>query len=638
MQKDNQPSFPTTDGFQFFSRAPSEARLSEAMPSWIVPVLNRNTVRSRLKLLVRQFGISPAELRSMGFRDTQVLRLDGALIASSVAINILGLALPLAILQVYDRVIPQRSTETLEALLACLSVVVICDTTLRIARGYLTAWSAARFSLASISTAYDRTISESAHVFLSDSAATHQQRIQSVQRVCDFFGGRSRLILLDLPFIFVFVSIMGLVGGPLVFVLLAILAIFAVVTVQMGGRLKAALAARDQQDSKIYDFVSDCLAGVTTVKGMGMAPQMLRRFENLQSDAASIDFGTIDATIRAEAIVMALGNVTLVAMVSFGALLAVLGDMSIGTLSTCTLLSGRVIQPILAAASLWRDVQRIRLSLDRVSQLLSSETRFFGTAEKEAGPVAVDFRSVKATAHSVGDTSTIDLRIAAGEFVAFTGKDASWPSSILALVANNASPLSGIVHVAGVPTDEFRRRRPGAVVFVERLPIFFKGTILENLTLFGQGASVEQACGAAALIGIDCDINRLLLGYDTRLGDGIAETLPSGLLKRLSIARAIAMRPSVLLLDEPQAFLDDNSDKLLIAGLRKLTGHTTVLLATSRPSYLLLANRIFDCDLNGPRLRAPVAANRASSEDLKATKTVSERPHANAISKQEQVA
>lgn len=562
---------------------------------WVIRVSQYNQAVVSLKSFAKQFLVTRGEMAALGFGGAHFLRMDATLVASSIAINLLALALPLAILQVYDRIIPQKSTETLVALVGCLCVCVICEAILRSSRGYLTAWAAARFSATAIPNAFDRTITATAESFRSESAAFHQHRLQSVQRVCDFFGGRSRLLLLDLPFVALYASIMALIGGPIVLVLLVIMTAFAILTASMGRKLKDLLEARDQQDNKIHDFIAECLSGITTVKSMSMEPQMLRRFERLEGGTATTDFQTIRQTLGSQANVMALGNVTMASMVTFGALMTIYGGLSLGILSTCTLLSGRIIQPILSAVTLWRDVQRIRLGLKHVQHLHAPAVSTHDFSGTHAGPAAITYSAASCGPGTGGRLNALDLQISAGEFVAISGDDASGKLAILELACDERKLLSGAIQIEGMSVANFRRQRTGAIVLVDRHPAFFQGSILDNLTVFGRGATVELACGAAKLIGVDTEINRLLLGYDTKLGEGIGEKLPSGFLKRLSIARAIAMRPSLLLLDEPQAFLDNSSDKRLIAGLEKLRGRTTILMATSRPSYLSCADRIIYC-------------------------------------------
>ena len=118
-----------------------------------------------------------------------------------------------------------------------------------------------------------------------------------------------------------------------------------------------------------------------------------------------------------------------------------------------------------------------------------------------------------------------------------------------------------------------------------------RGSILDNLTMYAHGPAVESAIEAARLIGLDADVNRLPTGYDTRVADGLLEHLPSGLIPRVAIARAISRRPGLLVLDEANSALDMAADRALLAGLTALRGTTTIILITNRPSTAAIADR-----------------------------------------------
>lgn len=551
----------------------------------------------RWKRLGEEFGIGRAELDRLGLAQTHFLRLPLSVVAASIALNVLGMAVPLGILQVYDRIIPHASTETLTALVAALLGVVVAEALLRISRGYLTAWAAARFIQVSLVDAYERILYAPRQELARLSTARLLQMLMSVQRLGDFFGGRSRLLLLDMPFLVVFLAMIALIGGWLVFVAVAVLVMFAVATLRLGKSLKSLLEARDQQDSKIYDFISDSLGGITTLKGLAMEAVMLRRFERLQAGAAEIDYKSIEGALLAESTVTALGNVTTVAMVTFGAILAVHGHLTIGTLSACTLLSGRVIQPILGAASLWNEVQKMRLGLENVEQVFAMPAppdlrRRSEQAEAQHAP-GLDLDDVGLETEGRHVLHGITVRLAPGRTAMIEGRDGAGRSALLKIITGESQATSGSVTIDGMPADAFHTLRLGTTVFVPQSPAFFRGTILENLMLFGQGPSAEDAKRAVLMVGLDVEVDRLPQGFDTRLGEGISETLPLGFLKRLSIARALALKPRLLVLEEPQSFLDTEADRRVLACLHQLSGFVTVLFVSSRPSYAAVADEVW---------------------------------------------
>ena len=174
------------------------------------------------------------------------------------------------------------------------------------------------------------------------------------------------------------------------------------------------------------------------------------------------------------------------------------------------------------------------------------------------------------------------------------------------------APSAGEVCFAGVAIADYRAAHPGAVTFVSPQSELVTGTILENLTMFGHGGSLESALEACDLLGLRPEIDRLPRKLDTMVGDGDADGLSASLTHRIAIARAIALGPRVLLLEEPQSLLDIAADHALVAGLAALRGRMTIIMATSRPSYLDLADQAYALD--GEKvitLTSPSRARRA---------------------------
>jgi ATP-binding cassette subfamily C protein LapB len=146
------------------------------------------------------------------------------------------------------------------------------------------------------------------------------------------------------------------------------------------------------------------------------------------------------------------------------------------------------------------------------------------------------------------------------------------------------------------------------IAFLPQSPALFRGSILDNLTMFQDGERVDAALAAAKLIGLHDKVRRLPAGYGTEIGDGAAEQLPSGMRQMIVVARALAGRQRIILFDEANSAFDSQSDAHLKQVLAALKGKTTMVLVSHRPSVLALSDRVFD--IVGGKLveRAPEAA------------------------------
>jgi ATP-binding cassette, subfamily C, bacterial LapB len=153
------------------------------------------------------------------------------------------------------------------------------------------------------------------------------------------------------------------------------------------------------------------------------------------------------------------------------------------------------------------------------------------------------------------------------------------------------TPDQGTVLVDGVPAA-ISEQGGSSVAFVDHQNAIVRGSVLNNLTLF-RPDEIDAARAAARMIGLEADVNRLPRGYDTRLGEGATETLPGGFLQRVAVARAIASKPRLLVLDEVNGSFDYASDQALANGLRALKDKATIVLITNRPSFAAIADRKF---------------------------------------------
>ena len=541
-------------------------------------------------------AITPAAFGIADLKWSPMLRIPRSVLAASVAINLLGLALPLAILQVYDRIVPNKALETLAMLMLGLASVMVIEAVLRIARSFISGWGGAQFAHGSGIDALQRILYAPTKAKLHEPSNKLLERFNAISTIGDYFGGPSRLLLVDLPFVVLFLTVMALVGGIIVLVPLAVISVFGSVAYLRGLAMKQTLEARAEQETKNYDFIIECLSGIATVKSMSMEPAMLRRFERLQEDTAQINFRAIDAAGRAQILSAMLGTTSMVMMVSFGGILAAYGGLTIGKLACCTLLSGRMIQPLLRTIGIWNEFQAINVARNEMTALFDLPEPKIGdgyASDRLTGSIRID-NLCHNTAGAVDDPLlNVSLNVAPGEFVAFRSGVGNSGSALLEIISGEQIPESGSVTIDGYDIADNHDLIGAAVVFVAQQSALFRGTILENLTLFGHGPSVDDARWATRLIGLEKEINKLPDGYDTSVGEGVTETLSGGFQQLIAIARALARRPKVLLLDEPQAMLDSGADRMLLAGLASLRGEMTILVNSRRPSYAAVACRGF---------------------------------------------
>lgn len=518
------------------------------------------------------------------------LNLPLPVLLASVISSLLGLALPLAMLQVYDRVLPNEATETLALLIAGLVVVFLLDAAFRILRGYLLGWYAMRETCRTHLKAVDRLLGASHEAIEKRPAAMWTDSFDALRQLGVFDSGQTRLLALDIPLAGIFLVMIGLVGGPLVLVPIVLIALTIAFGVHRARRLERALTRSSVQDNRKHDFLVECFSGIRTVKGLAMEPMMMRRFERLHAGTARATHDTILVGNQLQATGILFANLMMVAVVSAGALLVMNGRLSIGGLACCALLAGRLTQPALRGVGLLTEVQNVRLARDRAARFWTlpphpkaSELGGY------SGAITIANCSVCHAGRERPVLKDVSLVIAAGDFVGITGEEGSGRTTFLRLIGGKDFPDSGrVVHS---PANE--REAGRGVAYVSDRSAIFRGSIMQNITMFRGGAAEEAARAAARLIGLEADVHRLPRGFETQIGHGAAHTLPPSLMQRILIARAIALRPAILLLDEASVLLDSDAETALMRGLLTMKGRVTIVLVSDRPSVLRLADRVF---------------------------------------------
>ncbi|KAA5599003.1 peptidase domain-containing ABC transporter [Blastochloris sulfoviridis] len=521
-------------------------------------------------------------------------RLPLSVYFATLVTSLLALVLPLTILQVYDRIIPNHAKETLFALFFGLCVALILDFSLKSARSALLSWLSTQFVLQVSDEAVARLLAAPAGTVERDPVATHINRYGAIGALGDYHAGPSRTVAIELPFVALGLGVMALVGGTMVLVPISLFLLFAALSIYRSRAFRDVIERRSVQDNKKYDFVTEVLSGILSVKAMAIEPQMQRRFERLQQAVANITAKSMLAGQAAQSSAVLFGNLSQVIVVMIGAVHVINDQMSIGALACCTMLSGQILQPLLRTISLWMDNQTVGHRRSEIRTLLSGPAGTLSGARRDApeGPIVCTDAAFVHSADGSPLFSGITLEIPAGTIVGVKGEDGSGRSTLLNLLRGEIAPSAGSVRISGIATTdpEFARVR-AQIAYVGPVPIIFRGTLLENLTLF-QPERAAAARSACRLVGVDRTINLLPDGFETQLGEGIVDDIPVSVAQQVAIVRALACEPSILVLDDANSALDRTAEAGLIKALHALRGGMTVLVATHRPSLLATADLI----------------------------------------------
>ena len=519
------------------------------------------------------------------------------MLTASVGINLLSLALPLVILQVYDRVLPNGSAPTLLVLTLGLALALVLDAALRACRSVVSARVGAGVEHALRSALVERLLGAPLADAERDPMGTHIDRLAAVGILRNRLSGQMAATLIDLPFAGLYLLLIAAIGGWLVAVPLAVVAVFALGSWGLSRTLGRAVAVRVEGDGRRHAFLLDLLGGLPSVKALAQDQPLLRRYERLQEDSA----GAVRAVAWQGALAQALGGLAgqanVAALMAVGATMVLDGTLSAGELAACTLLVGRALQPVQAALGLWTALRDGTLARARVEAGLALPAEAaegqIGTTAPFAG--AMDLCDI--TFHPEGRAAPLfdrlSLAVRPGEAVAIQGAVGSGKTALLLTLLGLIRPQAGAILADGAPLSEAsaRRLRRQAALLPQRGGLF-DGTLLDNLTGFRGGRDfADEAMYLAYLLGLDATVRRLPDGYATVVGGAAGGVLTVGIRQQVAIIRALVGEPRLILFDEANLPLDAANGRRLRDLLAGMKNHAALVLTGGDAEFLALADR-----------------------------------------------
>ena len=549
---------------------------------------------------------------------TACLEMSPTVAISSVLINILSLFMPLALMQVYDRLIPRRAIESLTVLIILIAVMVIVEAIFRIARNHIVSWSATTLAWRTHREVLKRIMAAPARLVETESASRSLDRIQALTTFAEWHGSPSRLVLADLPFVVLYIGLMVVVGWTLAAVPILLFCVLSIAVYRRSVAVRNINVSRATEDMKTRDFLIETLNGLPTIKAAAMENQMQRRFERLQEAVAEHSFASMKLAEESQAFTSLLSNLTQMLTVTVGAALVIDGQLSVGALACCVMLAGRAVQPLLRCVAVWGELQSVIVGLEKAEPVLNlPRAPDFKSPAQSSMPLEIRFDSVSFGHSRDGPALIREASFFAppGSILAISGRDGSGKSTLADLICGHLPDFSGEIRIGKFDPRHDTQALKQCIAIVRPGVSMMRGTVIDNITMFRKGEEIDLAVQAARLIGLDADICRLPLGYQTVMSEGLSTELPSGLVQRIAIARAIARRPGLIILDEANGALDMRSDQLLIDGLRRIRGFTTVLIITNRPSFAAIADQALRLE-GGVLELAPQAAKISPNEQV----------------------
>ncbi len=520
-------------------------------------------------------------------------------VGATFVINLLSLVLPLTLMQVYDRIVPNAAFSTLTLLVLGASVALMLEALLHYLRAVTAGWSATRYEHLEGCRAMERMLSARLSSFEEQGVGEHLENFNALSRLKDFYSGQAMRALIDLPFVIIFVAVVAYLAGWLALVTGGVLILFAITAAWLGRQLREVLLERVTNDNRRQNFIIEVLSGIATVKAMAMEAQMARRFERLQENCSKTNYRVAQASSHANGASTYFSYGMLFAVAATGSLLVIDGTLSVGGLAASTLLSGRAMQPLQRAMGAWTRFQDVRIARNRFRKLLNLEIDATARTDqpKLRGDEVLELQDVS-FAYRPDDRMilrNINLRLERGKAIAIRAEgNGNGRTTLIELMAGELVPTSGTIKLGNNDLSDLApATKSRALSYLPSKGTALKGTILENITMF-RPKRTQVALELSRRLGLDQIAARLPRGYETVVGDGVSDILSQGVLQRISLVRGLAPRPLFVLFDEANSAIDGTGDVELRKILEEIKAISGLVLISHRPSLLKLADETYE--------------------------------------------
>ena len=517
------------------------------------------------------------------------------ILVATLVINVLAVATSLFAMQVYDRVVPTFAYATLAALVSGMLLILLLDVALKLLRARV---------LEGVAKTVDRNTSQKLfehllHLRLDarpQSVGSLAAQVSGLESARGFFSSGMIFTLTDLPFALLFVALIGLIGGPLGWLYLGLLALALLLGGLAQWRLRALAKAELQRGSERHGLLVDSIQGAESIQASASAWRFATQWRELSATIA--DYATRGKLITSTSTTLAgaLGSLAYVLAIVVGVGQIEAGALTVGGLIACTILGGRIIAPASQAVQMLAQWQQVREALQMVDQLLVVETerapdQALLLPERLEQGLSLDALRFAYPNSPVLQVQLDSLVLKPGERVVLLGGIGSGKSTLLKLAAGLYRPGEGRVRLGSADLWQLDPQLVAERVgYLPQDVHLFKGSLRSNLAL--AGGSDARLLEISQQLGLDRLAADHPRGLERPIGEG-GQGLSGGQRQLVGLARVMLAQPKIWLLDEPTAALDGETEKQVMNALHNQLGADDILLiATHKPQLLALANRV----------------------------------------------
>lgn len=550
------------------------------------------------------------------------------LFVASLLTNVMGLASPLLVMVIYDRVIPSGSVHLIVALAFFMIAALMADFAFRMARArsnaHIGSETERKLSHALVRKIMALQISQIEKTDVERQLA----RFKQFESLRDAFTGQVLGSLLDLPFVLIFLAVLAWIAPPIFLLISALILIFVVVAIASFPKQQTLNSEASRDKAALQAHLFETTHHQKDIQRLGLAPNWGLRNERLAARAAKSGRKARQFQMIGQGLSQSLMAAAGVGAIAISTLSAIDGTMTFGALIAVMALVWKVLTPIVAlysgAPQFFGHLQS-RKQLERVLALPEERVRGAGQShqKKLKGQISISNVTFRYSTSGTIALSQINLDIKAEEFVCLAGGTNSGKSTLMSLIAGLYQTSVGAISLDGIDirqiaVDDLRQ----SITYANGSSEHFYGTIYQNFRLAAPDITEEEATQAILNMRLERELSAMENGIHTRLSEAFRASIPDSTLRALALARSFARDSSIYMFNNPTLGLDGRRQAALKDCLRALhENKKTVILATSDEALMPLANRfiflqqgqcvIDDCGSTGLRkVKAVLERNR----------------------------
>lgn len=504
---------------------------------------------------------------------------------ASLVIQLIAHATPLFTQAIIDKVVVHHTQSTLIVIAIGMAVFMLFSAALSWVRQYLVLHTGNRVDAVLGASVFERLFKLPPMYFQHRPTGVIAARMQGVETIREFIASAAVTLLLDLPFLLIFVAIMFYYSVTLTLLVLAILGVIVALSAIVAPLFQTRLQEQFQLGARNQAFLTEYIAGMETVKSLQLEPQLNSKYSGYLATYLAAGFATKQLANTYNASANLLEQLMSLLILAIGAY-TVMHDshFTIGMLVAFQMFSGRLSQPMMRLVGLWQQFQQASLSVARLGDLMNAPIEPYSLVPSRdgsrKGEVHIDALAFKYAEHLPLVYENLSLTIQPGQTIGIMGPSGCGKSTLAKLLQGFYQPSAGRIVIDGVDirylsANELRSH----FGVVPQETVLFSGTIYDNLHMASPDASFEQIVAASRMAEIHDAIEALPQGYQTEIGER-GSGLSGGQRQRIAIARALLKRPTILVFDEATSALDSATAEQFAHTINALRGKITMLFIT----------------------------------------------------------